>query len=181
MKNLFYLLLVATLYFSCTSEENVQEEDMMEEEESKLLCENSPLEFTVVVNGITLNADSCWFVYIKDPAAAGITGDYPAVIKWRYPGYPEWDGANSLSFDYSTESVVAGESYKARNIIGIVQFDGSAGEMFQDIGEETITINIQEFNPESEYICGDFEGKALFTDYSVVEFTGTFKGVLNPE
>ena len=145
-----------------------------------VVCENDPLKFSIDVNGISMNADSAWLVFHEDPESVGLQEEFPAVLKWEYPGYPEWNGANSLTFIYNTSKLESSTTYEAREVLGVVQFDGSSGEMFQGLGGESVSVTVDEYNSDSGYICGSFTGKALFTDYEVVELEGSFKGVLNP-
>jgi len=174
MKNLLYLILVLTI-ISCSKEnpEGPQEEVV------ELLCENDDYEFSIEVNGISLSVENCWLVYAPD-SNINLPEGAPAVIKWELPGFPEWNGANSFTFIFEGDDIESGATYEASSILGVVAFDGSDGEMFQGLGDESVTFTIDEFNPESDYICGSFEGKALFTDYEVVEISGSFKGRINP-
>ena len=172
-----YLLYSFVILFTIACN-NQEPEDLIEKEQ---VCENDAFQFSIDVNGITMNSDSCWLVFFDDPAATGILTDYPAIIKWQYPGYPEWDGANSFTFVYNTDAIESDKTYQAREIIGLVQFDGSSGEMIQGLGSESISVEIVEYNRESGYICGSFEGKATFTDFSIVDVVGSFKGVLDPQ
>lgn len=169
-----YLSLVILFSISCAT-------DSPEEIEAvSIVCESNPIQFSIDVNGISMTADSAWLVFHTDPESVGLQEDFPAIIKWEYPGYPEWNGANSFTFIYNTASIESGTTYLASQIIGVVQFDGSDGEMFQGLGDEAVSVTVDEYNSDSGYICGSFEGKALFTDYQVVDLMGSFKGVLNP-
>jgi len=174
MKNLLYLIL-AFVALAC----NKENPETPQEEVVELLCEDNDYEFFIEVNGISLSVENCWLVYSPDSNIVFPEGA-PAVVKWELPGFPEWNGANSFTFIYNEDDIESGMTYDASSIIGVVAFDGSGGEMLQGLGDESVTFTIDEFNPANDYICGSFEGKALFTDYEVVEIEGSFKGRINP-
>jgi len=168
-------MMLAFLIISC----NKEGPDATQEEFVQLLCENDDYEFSIDVNGISLSVENCWIVYAPETSSSFPNGA-PAVIKWELPGFPEWNGANSFTFIYQEGDLESGTSYDASSILGVVAFDGSGGEMFQGLGEESVSITVDEFNPDSNYICGSFEGRALFTDYQVVDIAGSFRGRINP-
>lgn len=173
MKNLIVIFL-AIFIIACSETE---EKPM---ESTSLICEDDPFQFSLEVSNIALATDSCWLAYLENPSEIEVIGGNPAVIKWTYPGFPEWDTSNSLAFSYDKDTIESGQSYAATQIIGVVQFDGSNGEMFQSLGDQTLTVQVTEYDAQLEYICGTFEGKALFTDYQVVDLKGSFKGYLRP-
>lgn len=186
MKNAIYYTFCCLLLltFACTKENPTQEQEQEQVEETLVVCESDPFQFYIEVEGIELTADSCWVVYVPhDPNSNIIVDEKWAVLKWEYPGFPSWNSANSFAFAYgdSDSELESGQSYEARQIAGVVQFDGSNGEMFGALGEDgAVTFNIDEFNPESGFICGNFEGRALFTNDELVDLKGSFKGHLNP-
>ena len=175
MKQLFYISLLF-LAFAC-NKESVQDP---EEEVAQLLCEDDDYGFSIEVAGISFSTDECWLVYAPAQPNVSTEPGNPAVIKWEVPGYPEWNGANSFTFIFEEDDLQSGKTYEGFGILGVVAFDGSDGEMFQGLGEEAVTFTVDEFSPDNDYVCGSFKGKALFTDYQVVEFEGNFKGRINP-
>lgn len=174
MKQIFILAIILSLV-SCLK-------DPADDPNKNLLeCENDPFHFSVDVAGISFESDSCWMIFYEDPSSIGLNSDFPAVIKWTVPDYPMWNSANSLSFAYNSSAVQKDEKYNASELIGVVEFDGTTGEMFQTLGEEQLVITISEYSTSEGYVCGTFEGKAKFTDYEIVDVVGSFKGIISPQ
>lgn len=185
MKQLYFILtsLLLLTTFSCNKENPEEETQEETQEEMQVVCENEPFQFTIEYDGQQTQVDSCWLLYIPfDPNSTLIVNDKVAVIKWEVPGNPGWDSSFNFAYGDWDSEIESNTAYESTFMTATV-IDGSSSlgyaQVYDNGIDGSIIVNVEEFNPENGFICGNFEGEALYYDASV-QVSGSFKGRLNP-